>query len=364
VPIILTNQTTSSRGGIQRYVVRLARELSRSRGRVVIVEPTALDEAEGTDGIIYRRFRAGGRLGELLNGFFAYMRCVLAERGDFTLASIWFPSGLIAAVLPRFLRGPLAITVHGTEVAPERGGIRRALLRYTLRRADAVFAVSTFVQGLVAKVEPRANVVLIHSGVDVVGAHGVRASRPTLLSVGRLVARKGFDRTIEALPEILSALPDAVYEIVGDGPQRSELEELVARLKLTDSVRFLGAVDDDALRAAYARAWCFALPCRRIGSDVEGFGLVYLEAAVAGLPSIGGRYSGAEDAIVHEETGLLVDGNDAAAIAAAAIRLLGDPAYAARLGTRGAQRAEADFSWAETGRKVTETMTKLSAARA
>jgi phosphatidylinositol alpha-1,6-mannosyltransferase len=168
--------------------------------------------------------------------------------------------------------------------------------------------------------------------------------------VGRLVARKGVDRLIEALA--LLPQSDAVLHVVGDGPQRAALEALATTAGVRERVIFSGAVDDAARDRALGEAWCFAMPSRAEGGDVEGFGIVYLEAAMAGVPAIGGRGSGADEAIAHGETGLLVDGRDARALAAALERILDDREGAAAMGAAARQRALRSFSWQRNARAV------------
>ncbi len=286
--------------------------------------------------------------------------CLLRARmkagGDGTIASMWFPGGLAVCFLPCFLRGRFGILAHGTEIAPSRGGLRRHVMRYVFRRADVIFANSSFTQELLQRADVRDNVRVVHLGIDDSFATPERAADPTILSVGRLIRRKGFDIVIAALPAIAARFPNVRYEIVGAGPQQAELEQLADRLDVRGRVHFLGAVDDAALSRAYARAWCFALPVRAIGDDIEGFGLVYLEAALAQLPAIGGRGSGAEDAIADGETGVLVDGSSVSAVCDAIVALLGDRAHAAALGARGRQRALEQFSWRETAAQIARLM--------
>lgn len=194
--------------------------------------------------------------------------------------------------------------------------------------------------------------ILVHGGVDGWTRRDEPSHCPTILSVGRLVRRKGFDRVIEALPALRRFHRDVVYEIVGDGPDREYLIDLARSCGVADRVRFHGSINDDALRAAYERAWCFALPVRRDGYEVEGFGLVYLEAAVVGVPSIGGRGSGAEDAILHGKTGLVVDGTDGREIGDALELMLRDRDFALMLGDAARKRALGEFSWRQVAEKV------------
>ena len=280
----------------------------------------------------------------------------LVQKKSYTVASMWFPGGLAACLLPRLLRGRLAVLAHGTEIAPERAGLRRHIMRYVFEHADVVIANSRFTHDLLVRAGIRRDVAIVHLGIDDAPFAPARSAEPTVLSVGRLIARKGFDNVIQAFPLVLKRFPTARYEIVGAGPQRAELEALAERDGVKDRVSFLGAVDDEGMRAAYARAWCFALPVRASGSDVEGFGLVYLEAAIAGLPTIGGCGSGAEDAIAAGDTGLLVDGTSKAAVAEAIIALLEDPERAATMGRRGRERALEHFTWRNTAAGIARLM--------
>jgi phosphatidylinositol alpha-1,6-mannosyltransferase len=353
MPTIVTNQPTSGRGGVQRFAIRLARELA-ARSEVVLIEPRSGGRgAPPPANVRVVAFKAGRRGLEFLRAQWSFLR---ARTRDYNIAMIWFPSGLAVAMLPRAVRGPLGVIAHGSEIAPERGGLRRSLMLYTFRRADAVFANSSFTRDLLLRAGVGGPIDLVHCGVDENQIPRSRATLPTLLSVGRLVARKGFDRVIEALPAIARAVPNVRYEIVGDGPQRHDLETLARTLGVAERVTFLGPIDDDELERAYARAACFILACRRIGTDVEGFGIVYLEAAAHGLASIGGRGSGADDAIVDGETGRLVDGDSVDEIANAAIDLLSFPARAERMGALGRRRARESFTWNVVAGRIDDAM--------
>ncbi len=351
MPIVLTNDPSSQHGGIQRYVARLASALADAGDRVSLIEPGPDTDKPDTR-IDYRRFGGRGRLGAVLGAFASYASALVATKHKTTIASIWFPSGLIAAILPRPLRGKLGILAHGTEIAPSRTGLRRSLMRWTFARADVVFANSALTRRLLAEAGVTRNVRIALCGVDPKPLRRAPADTPTLLMVGRLVPRKGFDRTIEAMPAIVAAVPGARLRIVGGGSEREALVRLAQMNGSAPQVDFLGALDDERLADEYARAWCFAMPARRIADDVEGFGIVYLEAAVAGIASIGGLESGAVDAISDGETGMLVDGDDPTDIARAAIELLSDRTRAEALGKSARERALADFTWAKNAEIV------------
>ena len=352
--VLVTNDFPPQHGGIQRYMASVAETL-RERGEAVVVVAPNVHGSRTCDAALpyaVRRYRGyGHRLRGFAGMLFSLIGASLAGRQALTIASIWFPSGFAAALLPARMRGRLTVLVHGTEVAPSASRLRLRLMLFVLRRADAVIANSRFTAGLVRQAGFGGNVSVVPCGVDAFDVVPA-VTAPTVLAVGRLIPRKGFDRLIEALPSVIAAVPNARLVIVGDGPQRAVLTALAQRLGVANRVDFRGAVDDDALRRAYAEASLFALPARRIGDDVEGFGIVYLEAAMAGLPSIGGRDSGAGDAIVDGETGFLVDGDDSAAIAQAAIRLLAEPALAAAMGRTGRERALTNFRWADSAATI------------
>lgn len=249
--------------------------------------------------------------------------------------------------------------VHGEEVTTQSGGglFDRWRARF-LAHADAVIAVSQFTRDALERlmqVDP-AKVTLIPNGVNL-ERFQVRAAPPglsarygvadkrVLLSVGRLVPRKGSDHLIEAMPDILRACPDLHLLVAGEGPLRTRLEDLIRSLRLQDSVTLLGAVSDEDLDGLYALAHAFALPNRTMpDGDTEGFGLVFLEANACGKPVVAGQAGGAPDAVSDQVNGLTVDGNSIAAIAHAVTSLFTDEKLHARL-SQGALTVARRSSW-------------------
>ena len=155
-------------------------------------------------------------------------------------------------------------------------------------------------------------------GARIRGQLGIAPDRPVVVCVSRMVPRKGQDLLIRAWPAVRAASgADPLLLLVGDGPYRSRLDDLARRCGVAGSVRFTGPVSWDDLPAYYDAGTIFAMPCRtrRAGLDVEGLGIVYLEASATGLPVIGGDSGGAPDAIVEGETGYVVPGRDPAALA-------------------------------------------------
>ena len=163
---------------------------------------------------------------------------------------------------------------------------------------------------------------------------------------------------IRALPILCGTIPDLSYVIVGDGPFRDQLESLALSLGVRNRVVFLGQVSDEDLPDMYALADVFVMPSRECLSenDVEGFGMVFLEANACGKPAVGGRSGGIPEALVDGVTGFLVDPHDPKGVAAALIRLLTSKDLAESFGKHGRLRAVQDFSWARVAERVLTIM--------
>ena len=233
---------------------------------------------------------------------------------------------------------------------------RRDLLRVLQNAARIVVINAQAKRLLIDRGIPEQRMVKIYPGVaaaffeevahvdDFRRQHGLPGKR-VIVSVARLVPRKGIDTVLRVLPDVRTAIPNLVYAVVGDGPERLRLQRLAEELGIADSVRFLGAVPPDDLRRALRAADCFVLTPREIGGEVEGFGIVYLEAAAAGLTSIGSRSGGVPEAVLDHETGILVAPDNPQETAAAIRRLLQDDALRARLASHAHARAQQEFSW-------------------
>jgi phosphatidylinositol alpha-1,6-mannosyltransferase len=177
---------------------------------------------------------------------------------------------------------------------------------------------------------------------------GIAPGRPVVVCVSRMVPRKGQDTLLSAWPEVRAQVPnDPLLLLVGDGPYRPQLDALARKLGVADSVLFTGPVSWTDLPAYYDAGNIFAMPCRtrRGGLDVEGLGIVYLEAAATGLPVIVGGSGGAPDAVLDGETGYVVPGRDVKALANRLTELLCDPAGAAAMGEKGRAWIDREWTW-------------------
>jgi phosphatidylinositol alpha-1,6-mannosyltransferase len=218
---------------------------------------------------------------------------------------------------------------------------------------------------------PLRKIAVVHPGVDPSrfrpGLHGLAVRRRfaaddeiLLLSVGRLQRRKGYDMAIAALHSLQPVLPRLRYVIVGDGEHRVQLEASVAERGLGDRVFFAGAVPESELPSYYAACDMFLMPNRVDDGDVEGFGMVFLEAAASGKPVIGGRSGGVPEALEDGATGFLVEGTEIAAVAAAIRRLASSARLRRQMGDAGRARVLQSFTWDAAAASVWATHTQLA----
>ncbi|MGH2794083.1 MAG: glycosyltransferase family 4 protein [Actinomycetota bacterium] len=254
---------------------------------------------------------------------------------------------------------PTIIHTHGFEVAWARVPGLVQMLRKIGARARLVTVVSEYTRRFIVRaLGSDVPVELLRTGVDLErfnpGADGseVRkrhglAGKPVVAHVSRLVARKGQDVLIRAMPLVRREVPDATALIVGGGSDEARLRRLAFQNGVTGAVAFAGEVGEDALAAHYAAGDVFAMPCRSRWADleVEGLGLVYLEAQACARPAIAGDSGGAPEAVVPGETGFVVPGRDHRALAERLTELLGDPSRARAMGEAGRRFVEANHRW-------------------
>ncbi|WP_172384080.1 glycosyltransferase family 4 protein [Streptomyces sp. MNP-20] len=365
--LIVTNDFPPRPGGIQAFLHNMALRLDPAelvvyastwkRGREG-AEATAAFDAEQPFTVVRDRTTM------LLPTPRVTQRAVslLREHG---CTSVWFgaaaPLGLMAPALRKAGARRLVATTHGHEAGWAQLPASRQLLRRIGESTDTLTYLGEYTRSRIAAAltpAAAARMVQLPPGVDEKTFHpgsggaAVRArlgltDRPVVVCVSRLVPRKGQDTLILAMPRILAAEPDAVLLIVGGGPYEKELRKLAAETRVADSVVFTGAVPWAELPAHYGAGDVFAMPCRtrRGGLDVEGLGIVYLEASATGLPVVAGDSGGAPDAVLDGETGWVVRGGSPEAAAERILPLLGDAELRRRMGERGRAWVEERWRW-------------------
>lgn len=340
-------------GGVQMLSARLAGALAqRSNAVCVLARGREADAVMDAEVAPARVFRTGWK--PLL--WPAFFRRLAAERPDAILLT-HRADFLRPALAARRLGGPpVLVVVHGNEVY---GSPRQKEIIGRLARADAVIAVSGYTRGRLVemglspeKVHTITNGVALDAFDPPEAGQGVRKAlglegKKVILSVGRLVPVKGFDAVIRALSRVRENVPEAVYLIVGGGPEEDSLRALARTAGVSKWVHFLGEVAPGALgrgNSAYYQACdVFAMPSRSDtgGKIAEAFGIAYLEAGACRKPVVGGRSGGAAEAVGDGESGILVNADQENELAEALTRLLTDTELAQRMGDAGRRRAEA-----------------------
>jgi phosphatidylinositol alpha-1,6-mannosyltransferase len=359
--LIVTNDFPPRSGGIQSFVHALAKCLPA--GAVVVYAPAWPGAAEFDARQEFPVIRHPTSLMLPVPAVARRAKAILTEHGcDTVLFGAAAPLGLLAPALRRAGARRIVALTHGHEAGWAALPGARALLRRIGDQADVVTYLGEYFRiRLTRAMSPAAaqRLVQLAPGVDTElfrpGAGGaairtrlgIAPDQRVVLCVSRMVPRKGQDTLIRAWPAVLAgagraaagaaAGGDPLLLLVGDGPYLPKLRRLARREQVSDSVLFTGPVRREDLPGLYDAANVFAMPCRtrRAGLDVEGLGIVYLEASATGLPVVGGDSGGAPDAIAHGETGFVVAGPDVTELAGRLIQLLADPGGAAAMGEKG-----------------------------
>lgn len=357
--LLVTNDFPPRPGGIQSFVHNLATR--QPAGSVVVYASTSPGSAKFDAEQPFEVVRE--ETGMLLPTPAVARRAArLARR--YECDTVWFgaaaPLGLLADGLRRRagIRRAVALT-HGHEVGWAALPGARAALRRIGRGADVVTYLGGYTRARLDRVlrglttlrrlAPGVDIEVYHPDVDgtPVRRRNGLVGRPVVVCVSRLVPRKGQDMLIRALPAVQARVPGAALLLVGGGRYRSALARLARDCGVGSDVVFTGSVPWAELPAHYAAGDVYAMPCRtrRGGLDVEGLGIVYLEASATGLPVVAGDSGGAPDAVRDGGTGYVVGGRDTAALADRLATLLADRDLAARMGAAGRAWVEREWRW-------------------
>ncbi len=357
--LLVTNDFPPRAGGIQSYVQSLAERLPARD--LVVYAPSFAGAAEFDAAQGFPIYRHPGPL--ILPGGDVRRRAVELVR-EHRIRAVWYGAAAPLSLLSPVLRGEGVVrtvaSTHGHEVGWSMVPGARQLLGRIGRVNDVLTFVSRYARRRIsAALGPCAALEYLPPGVRVDTFRPDPAARrrirdrygigdsPLLLTVSRLVARKGQDTLIRAMPQLLRTVPDLRLLIVGDGPDGRRLRGLACGLGVIDRIVFAGGVPWPELPGHYGAGDVFAMPCRTRGSglDVEGLGLVFLEAAASGLPVVAGASGGAPETVQQGRTGLVVDGRDVVAVAEATASLLTDRERAAAWGASGRAWVTRDWNW-------------------
>ena len=380
--LVVTNDFGPRSGGIETFIHGLLAQASKNQQRKFVVltsRQTPQDQVINFDQQMWEENRIRvirdtakvllptRRLAKVATDLFRAHDC---ENVIFGASA---PLGLLAKSLRKAGAKHIVALTHGHEVWWARMPLFSAALRRIGAQADQMTYLGEFTRGAVANAllrEDHSKLVHLPPGVDLTrftpGAKSVQLQKkwgiedaPVIVSIGRLVARKGSDQLIKAMPEVLKQFPKSKLLLAGTGNYQRRLEKLVRNLKVQDSVVFTGRVEHDLLPDYFRLGDIFAAPCRSRygGLEVEGLGIVYLEASACGVPVIAGKSGGAPDAVLDGKTGLLVNGRNHREVGSAVIKLLSDQALRQKMGADGRVWMEQLWSWEGIGARFEEIIT-------
>jgi len=366
--LLVTNDLGPRAGGIETFVLGLLNQLD---GSSVVIYTSAQEGSAAFDSALYSQTGAvviRDRAAILLPSIRVKRKAAEIMK-RYGCSTIWFGAAMPLAWISGYLKkngaSRIVALTHGHEVWWAKIPVFSWIFRSSTKDIDVLTYLGDFTRRAIEPVvESNCSLVQIAPGIpldhffpapkrkDLLETLEIQG-RQVLISVGRLVHRKGQDRLIAALPKIISANPGAVLVFVGIGPRRKKLDRLISALGMSEYVRFVGRVDYSDLPDYFRLADLFVMPSRSrfFGLEVEGLGIVYLEASASGIPVVAGLSGGAPDAVLVGETGVLVDGRHPEEIAHTINRLLKDPVALKEMGSRGRQWTEEVWGWSTWGKR-------------
>ena len=371
--LLVTNDLGPRSGGIETFIHGLLEKLDGSQ--IVILTSSQEGDADFDNelnqklGVIVYRDRA-----KVLLPTPRIIRRAKKLMQEYEATTIWFgaaaPLALMAPNLRRSGAKRIVALTHGHEVWWAKLPLFNLAMRRIGNSCDVLTYLGPYTKSAITKsVGKKVSLVQIAPGIstdlfqpgnkpaELLAKYQI-GNRPTLLCVGRLVHRKGQDRLIEAMAKIKAEIPNAQLLFVGSGPREAHLKKLISKFALENDVKLLGRITYDQLPKHFLLGDVFVSPSRsRLGGlEVEGLGIVYLEASSSGLPVIAGNSGGAPDAVLNNKTGIVVDGTDIEEISKACILLLSNPSLAKEYGSAGRIWAVENWNWNYWGSKFKEVL--------
>jgi len=363
--LVLTELFLPTKGGTAVWAAEVYKRLGGKGIHIVTADVPGAEEVDATHPNTVHRLNLKRvswlrpeSLGMYARFFSKSLALALTHRFSAIHAFRALPEGLVAWLVARLTLRPVVIYAHGEELTTWGKGGKFKAMRFALRHADTVIANSEYTRdkllamdvevGRIRIIHPGVDVSVFRPGLDVKGlreAWGIPEDEKLAFSVGRLSRRKGFDQMIRAVARLRAEAVPVRYVIAGVGEDAEYLDRLIEETGMRGVISRVGAVREQDLPRWMNACDVFAMPNREINGDTEGFGMVFIEAAACGKPSIAGDAGGTASAVQHRVTGLLVDGDNLEEVAQSLKLLLGDTEFARRLGQAGYERVHAGFSW-------------------
>ncbi len=359
---LITNDLGPRAGGIESFVLGLLERVDKNS---VVILTSSQSKSKDFDKELFEKFGAIviRDRSKILLPTPRVARKAINIMEEYQAKKIWFGAAAPLALLAKRLRIAGATNIvaltHGHEVWWAKIPIFRLAISKISADVDSLTYLGDFTKNaMLPVIADKSKLVKIAPGIDVdhfvpseidmklIEKHKLQ-NRRVVVCVGRLVHRKGQDKLIEAMPQVLKEFPDAVLLLVGEGPIRSMLDKLIRHHGLEHHVIFTGRIKFEDLPKYIQLGEVFAMPSRDrfFGLEVEGLGIVYLEASACGVPVIVGKSGGAPDAVIQNQTGLIVDGTKPQEISDAICRLFADKELARQMGRQGREWVVENWRW-------------------
>jgi len=359
---LITNDLGPRAGGIESFVLGL---LERTDANSVVIFTSSQAKSKEFDQQLFEKYGAIviRDRSKILLPTPRITRRAVQIMGQYQAKTIWFGAAAPLALMAKRLRKAGAKNIvaltHGHEVWWAKIPLFKGAMTKISKSVDSLTYLGEFTKdAILPTIKDQSKLVKIAPGIDIdhfapdaidkdlIEKYKLQ-DRRVIVSVGRLVHRKGQDKLIEAMPRILKSFPNAVLLLVGEGPIKSMLDKSIRHHGLEHNVIFTGRVQFVDLPKYIQLGEVFAMPSRDrfFGLEVEGLGIVYLEASACGVPVIVGKSGGAPDAVLENKTGLIVDGTKPAEIADAVCKLLGDKELAKQMGRTGRDWVVENWQW-------------------
>jgi phosphatidylinositol alpha-1,6-mannosyltransferase len=363
--LLITSHFPPVRGGISTLIEGFA---SHFPSNLLVVLATEANGAERYDEkLSFKIYRGDFILDcpvlswpiQLLRLFIILRSILKKENIEKVLIATILPAGIIGLILKIFYNISYVLFAHGRDVFYPKSFVRRCVIALILKNAEKIIANSEYTKRCIlhfgidfdkiAKVNPATDINFFMPLEDISAfkkTYGLEGKK-IILTIGRLEVRKGHDMVIRTLPLIIKEIPEIIYLIIGKGDEEARLKSLVKELNVENFVYFIEDAPQENLPLFYNICDLFIMVSREIKDtgNVEGFGLVYLEANACGKPVIAGRSGGVEDAVIDGFNGLMVNPENMEEIKIAIIQLLKNKNLAFKLGNNGLKRARENFTW-------------------
>lgn len=367
--LFITNDFPPRPGGIQTFVYEIVRRFEPSQ--VSVLTSSWAGDAQFDALHDFEVVRAKTQMLLPTKKTFALAKEII-ERNQIeqVIFGASAPLGLLAGPLRKLGIKKIVAFTHGHEVGWAKTPVTKQLLRKISNEVDVLTYLTEYTKNQILKGLPKSAAAKMHQLLPAVDSQQFNTSnrdrgnelrtqigfadRPVIVSVSRLMARKGHDQLIKTLPKVQEQIPGAALVIVGEGPYRNKLEKLVSHLSLEQDVHFTGKVPFADLPKWYAVGDVFAMPCRTrsAGWDVEGLGIVYLEASATGLPVIAGDSGGAPEAVESDQSGYVVSGTNQDELVNRIVQLLADAQLRDQMGQFGRNWVQTNWTWENTFAKL------------